>query len=95
MINFFFLVWFFFIYNIVLADEIQIPIILENCKSCHGYNFEGNKYIESLLDIEKSVFITKMKDYKNSDDNYAMNRISKVLTEKDIKKIAELIYDKK
>ena len=95
MINFFFLVWFFFIYNIVLADEIKIPIILENCKSCHGYNFEGNKYIESLLDIEKSVFITKMKDYKNSDDNYAMNRISKVLTEKDIKKIAELIYDKK
>ena len=89
------MVWFFFIYNIVLADEIKIPIILENCKSCHGYNFEGNKYIESLLDIEKSVFITKMKDYKNSDDNYAMNRISKVLTEKDIKKIAELIYDKK
>ena len=89
------MVWFFFIYNIVPADEIKIPIILENCKSCHGYNFEGNKYIESLLDIEKSVFITKMKDYKNSDDNYAMNRISKVLTEKDIKKIAELIYDKK
>ena len=91
----FFLVWSFFTYNIIFAEEIKIPIILENCKSCHGYNFEGNKYIESLLDIEKSVFITKMKDYKNSDDNYAMNRISKVLTEKDIKKIAELIYDKK
>ncbi len=36
-----------------------------------------------------------MNDYKNADDNYAMNRISKVLTENDIKKIAELIYDKK
>tara|TARA_Y100001935_G_C16955656_1_gene336852 strand:+ start:135 stop:422 length:288 start_codon:yes stop_codon:yes gene_type:complete len=95
MINSFFFVFFLFICNIILADEIEIPIILENCKGCHGYNFKGNKYIESLLDIEKSEFISKMNDYKYSDDNYAMNRISKVLTEDDIKKIAELIYDKK
>ena len=91
----FFFFWYFFTCNIIFADEIKISIILENCKSCHGYNFEGNKYIESLLDIEKSVFITKMNEYKYSDDNYAMNRISKVLTEKDIKKIAELIYENK
>tara|TARA_B100000575_G_scaffold291958_1_gene299112 strand:- start:550 stop:834 length:285 start_codon:yes stop_codon:yes gene_type:complete len=94
MIKFIF-VFFFFFFNIILADEIKIPIILENCKSCHGYNYKGNKYINSLFDIEKSAFITKMNDYKNADDNYAMNRISKVLTENDIKKIAELIYDKK
>ena len=36
-----------------------------------------------------------MNEYKYSNDNYAMNRISKVLTEKDIKKIAELIYENK
>ena len=91
----FFFFWSFFTCNIIFADEIKIPIILENCKSCHGYNYEGNKYIDSFLDIEKLEFITKMKEYKYSDDNYAMNRISKVLTEKDIKKIAELIYENK
>ena len=80
------------LYNFSL-DSIEIRTIVENCKACHGYEYEGNKYIESLINLEKSLFISKMNEYKEINNANVMNRISRALSESDIKKIAELIYE--
>ena len=74
-------------------DSIEIRTIVENCKSCHGYEYQGNEYIESLINLEKSVFISKMKEYKEINNANIMSRISSALSESDIKKIADLIYE--
>lgn len=76
------------------ANDIQIDVIIENCKSCHGQNYEGNKYIKSLKRLEKEEFISIMNEYLSSNDNHVMTRISKVLNKKDIMKMAEKIYEK-
>ena len=78
----------------IFADDIEINIIIENCKSCHGQNYEGNNYIKSLKTLEKEEFISKMIKYKNSKNNHVMSRISKVLNKRDISKMAEEIYEK-
>ena len=78
----------------ISANDIQIDVILENCKSCHGQNYEGNKYIKSLKGLEKEEFISIMNEYLSSNDNHVMTRISKVLNKKDIIKMAEKIYEK-
>ena len=26
----------------IFANDIEINVIIENCKSCHGQNYEGN-----------------------------------------------------
>ena len=78
----------------ISANDIQIDVIIENCKSCHGQNYEGNKYIKSLKRLEKEEFISQMNGYISSNDNHVMTRISKVLNKKDIMKIAEKIYEK-
>ena len=78
----------------IFADDIEINVIIENCKSCHGQNYEGNNYIKSLKTLEKDEFISKMIKYINSNNDHVMTRISKVLNKKDILKIAEEIYEK-
>lgn len=78
----------------ISANDIQIDVIIENCKSCHGQNYEGNKYIKSLKRLEKEEFISIMNEYLSSNDNHVMTRISKVLNKKDIMKMAEKIYEK-
>ena len=78
----------------IFANDIEINIIIENCKSCHGQNYEGNNYIKSLKTLEKEEFISKMIKYKNSKNNHVMSRISKVLNKRDISKMAEEIYEK-
>ena len=78
----------------IFANDIEINVIIENCKSCHGQNYEGNNYIKSLKILEKEEFISKMIKYKNGNDDHVMTRISKVLNKKDITKMAEEIYDK-
>jgi len=78
----------------IYANDIQIDVIIENCKSCHGQNYEGNKYIKSLKRLEKEEFISIMNGYLYSNDNHVMTRISKVLNKKDIIKMAEKIYEK-
>lgn len=78
----------------ISANDIQIDVIIENCKSCHGQNYEGNKYIKSLKRLEKEEFISIMNEYLSSNDNHVMTRISKVLNKKDIIKMAEKIYEK-
>ena len=78
----------------IFANDIEINVIIENCKSCHGQNYEGNKYIKSLKILEKEEFISKMIKYKNIDDGHVMTRISKVLNKEDIIKMAEEIYEK-
>ena len=50
-------------------------------------------YIKSIKDLDKEIFIKKMKDYKKNNDNSVMSRIVKVLSVNDIKEIAEIIYD--
>ena len=76
------------------SNDIEINVIIENCKSCHGQNYEGNNYIKSLKILEKEQFISKMINYKNSDDDHVMTRVSKVLNKQDIIKMAEEIYEK-
>ena len=78
----------------IFAKDIETNVIIENCKSCHGQNYEGNKYIKSLKILEKEKFISKMINYINSSDDHVMTRISKVLNKQDIIKIAEEIYEK-
>ena len=78
----------------IFANDIEINVIIENCKSCHGQNYEGNNYIKSLKTLEKDEFISKMIKYINSNNDHVMTRISKVLNKKDILKIAEEIYEK-
>ena len=78
----------------IFADDIEINVIIENCKSCHGQNYEGNYHIKSLKTLEKEEFISKMIKYINSNNDHVMSRISKVLNKKDILKIAEEIYEK-
>ena len=90
---------FFFIlfFSISLfADEDQtINLIIENCKSCHNLNIETTKKIPSINNLEKDEFVRLMKKYKKDNDNSVMNRISRVLTNRDILKIADKIYGKK
>ena len=78
----------------LVANDIEISVIIENCKSCHGQNYEGNNYIKSLKILEKEEFISKMIKYTNSTDDHVMTRVSKVLNKNDIIKMAEEIYEK-
>lgn len=82
-------------FKVLNAGEININIIVENCKACHNLNNRTNYKIPSLLTLKKEDFISLMEDYKYSEENNVMTRISKVLTTQDIEKIAEKIYDKK
>ena len=75
-------------------DSIEISVIVENCKSCHSESYEGNEYIKSLKQLKKSQFVKKMKQYKDSKENSVMVRITSVLSNEDILKISEYIYDK-
>ena len=78
----------------IFSNDIEINVIIENCKSCHGQNYEGNNYIKSLKTLKKEEFISKMIKYINSNNDHVMSRISKVLNKKDILKMAEEIYEK-
>ncbi len=93
MINFFFIIILSFCFKYSISNEIKPIVIEENCKSCHGKNYQGNDYIKSIKDLDKEEFIKKMKNYKNKNDNSVMYRIVKVLSIDDIEKIAEIIYD--
>ncbi len=93
MINFFFLIIFSFFFKFSISNEIKPIVIEENCKSCHGNSYTGNQYIKSIKDLDKKTFIKKMKNYKKKNDNSVMHRIVKVLSENDIEKIAEIIYE--
>ena len=90
---------FFFIlfFSISLfADEDQtINLIIENCKSCHNLNIETTKKIPFINNLEKDEFVRLMNKYKKDNDNSVMNRISRVLTNRDILKMADKIYGKK
>ena len=93
MINFLLTILFLFCFKYSISNEIKPLVIEENCKSCHGNDYSGNKYIKSIKDLDKEIFIKKMKDYKKNNDNSVMSRIVKVLSVNDIKEIAEIIYD--
>ena len=80
----------------LFADEDQtINLIIENCKSCHNLNIETTKKIPSINNLEKDEFVRLMNKYKKDNDNSVMNRISRVLTNRDILKMADKIYGKK
>ena len=93
MIKFFILIILTFTFKYSISNEINPIVIEQNCKSCHGKNYSGNKYIKSIKDLERETFIKKMKNYKQINDNSVMSRIVRVLSINDIEKIAEIIYD--
>jgi len=93
MKNFLFTLTILFCFKYSISEEIKPIVIEENCKSCHGKDYSGNVYIKSIKDLDKEIFIKKMKDYKKNNDNSVMSRIVKVLSVNDIKEIAEIIYD--
>ena len=93
MINFFFITIISFCFKYSISNEINPIVIEENCKSCHGKNYSGNKYIKSIKDLDRKTFIKKMKNYKKINDNSVMSRIVRVLSINDIEKIADIIYD--
>ena len=82
-----------FCFKYSISDEIKPIVIEQNCKSCHGKNYSGNKYIKSISDLDRKIFIKKMKNYKKINDNSVMSRIVRVLSISDIEEIAEIIYD--
>ncbi len=84
-----------FFYECVDAKSVKTNIIVENCKACHNLNDHKTKKIPSLNDLEKAQFIKLMINYKNIKSDGVMYRISKVLSDEDINKLAEEIYDKK
>ena len=93
MKNIFFTVILTFCFKYSISDEIKPIVIEQNCKSCHGKNYSGNKYIKSIKDLDRKKFVEKMKNYKKKNDNSVMSRIVKVLSVNDIEKIAEIIYE--
>ena len=93
MINFVSIITFLFFFKYSVSNEINPIVIEQNCKSCHGTNYLGNKYIKSIKDLDRETFIKKMKNYKKKNDNSVMTRIVRVLSSNDIEKIAEIIYD--
>ena len=64
MKNFLFILILLFFFKYSISDEIKPIVIEENCKSCHGKDYSGNMYIKSIKDLDKEIFIKKMKDYK-------------------------------
>jgi cytochrome c553 len=87
------LLFFFLNCNFINATDINIMIIIENCKSCHGEDYSGNKYIKSLKNLGKEKFINSMKQIKSKNDHSVMSRIVKPLSDEDIQIIAEYIYE--
>ena len=75
------------------ADYNVADLIVENCAACHNLKNDNNKTIPSLRNLTKAEFVKIMKRYKNENENNVMNRISKVLTNEDIIKISEIIYN--
>ena len=92
-ISFYFIL--FFSISLFAGEDRTINLIVENCKSCHNLNIETTKKIPSINNLDKDEFVSLMKKYKNDNDNSVMNRISRVLTNRDILKMAYKIYDKK
>ena len=93
MINFVSIIIILLSFKYSISNEIN-PIVIEgNCKSCHGTDYSGNKYIKSIKDLDRETFIKKMNNYKKTNDNSVMSRIVRVLTSNDIEEIAEIIYD--
>ena len=92
-ISFYFIL--FFSISLFAGEDQTINLIVENCKSCHNLNKETTKKIPSINNLDKDEFVRLMKKYKNDKDNSVMNRISRVLTNKDILKMADKIYGKK
>ena len=92
-ITFYFIL--FFSISLLAGEDQTINLIIENCKSCHNLNIETTKKIPSINNLDKEEFVSLMKKYKNDNDNSVMNRISRVLTNRDILKMADKIYDKK
>ena len=86
-----FLILLFFNFSAVAADVSNL--IVENCTSCHNLNNNQSKNIPSLQNLTKEEFIKVMQKYKDGDGNGIMTRISKVLTNQDILKISEIIYN--
>ncbi|MAI29015.1 MAG: hypothetical protein CMP38_02280 [Rickettsiales bacterium] len=93
MKNIIFIVILTFCFKYSTSDEIKPIVIEQNCQSCHGKNYSGNKYIKSIKDLDRKKFVEKMKNYKKKNDNSVMSRIVKVLSVNDIEKIAEIIYE--
>ncbi len=85
----------FFSMSLFAGEDQTINLIVENCKSCHNLNTVTTKKIPSINNLERDEFVRLMKKYKNDKDNSVMNRISRVLTNNDILKMADKIYDKK
>jgi len=75
------------------AENIEMRIIVENCKACHSMNYSSNNYIPSIRNLPKEDFVSKMIKYKESREKKVMERISRFLTFEDINKIADYIYD--
>ena len=92
-ISFYFIL--FFSISSFAGEDQTINLIVENCKSCHNLNIETTEKIPSISNLDKDEFVRLMKKYKNEKDNSVMNRISRVLTNRDIVKIADKIYGKK
>ncbi|MEE2695160.1 MAG: c-type cytochrome [Pseudomonadota bacterium] len=75
------------------AENIEMSIIVENCKACHSMNYSPNNYIPSIKNLSKQDFISRMSEFKESNKKNVMERISKVFTDEDINKMADYIYD--
>ena len=71
MINFFFIIIISFCFKYSVSKEINPIVIEENCKSCHGKNYSGNKLLHTKLTdlydlaIEKDLITYNKPHLKN------------------------------
>ena len=87
MINFFFIIILSFCFKYSISNEINPIVIEQNCKSCHGKNYSGNKnlegyrsaYICTLKKINETIDFLKKFDPNStvvfqSDHNWSMSK---------------------
>lgn len=71
------------------SSDISIKMITNNCNGCHVLNDVNNKVIPNIHNLDKDMFIKKMLEYKKSNSNSIMSRLSKVLSNDDISNLAK------
>lgn len=88
-------IFFLFGSSLLQAKEISIKMIANNCNGCHGIKGSNNKIIPNMYKLDYEIFLKKMLEYKKSNLNSVMVRITKVLSEVDIKNLADYYSDEK
>ena len=82
----------FSFFKLLYSNEISTKMIANNCNGCHGNNNPNSEVIPNISNLNKEMFIKKMLEYKKSNSNSIMVRLTKVLNEVDINNLADFYF---